>query len=84
MMGMVLGHIFTRVTKRVPAWERRLCFSNLAGRLCSTLLHSAQLTLPTWRKKLQKQFDFLLSTSPSTSHMHKEWREAGRKARKAK
>lgn len=41
VMGMVLGHIFNRVTKRVPAWETRLCFSNPAGRLCSTLLRSA-------------------------------------------
>lgn len=28
MMGMVLGHIFNRATKKVPAWETRLCFSN--------------------------------------------------------
>lgn len=41
VMGMVLGHIFNHVTKRVPAWETRLCFSNPAGRLRSTLLRSA-------------------------------------------
>lgn len=47
VMGMVLGHIFNHVTKKVPAWETRLCFSNPAGRLRSTLLPSAQLTLAT-------------------------------------
>ena len=41
MMGMVLGHIFNHVTKRVPAWETRLCFSNPAGRLRPTPLRSA-------------------------------------------
>lgn len=46
MMGMVLGHIFNHVTKRVPAWETRQCFSNPTGHLLSTLLNSlSQLSL---------------------------------------
>lgn len=53
VMGMVWGHIFNHVTKREAAWETRLCFSNPAGRFCSTLLRSLalKLTLTTWKKK---------------------------------
>lgn len=45
VMGMVLGHIFNYVTKRVPAWETRQCFSNPTGHLPSTL-HCSQLFPP--------------------------------------
>lgn len=44
VMGMVWGHIFNHVTKREAAWETRLCFSNPAGRFCSTLLRSSSLS----------------------------------------
>lgn len=51
VMGMVWGHIFNHVTKREAAWETRLCFSNPAGRFCSTLLRSSSLSLSQLEQK---------------------------------
>lgn len=76
VMGMVLGHIFNHVTKTVHAWETRLCFSNPAGRLRSTLLrstHSNNLE----RNKSDFYLFFLVTPTLLLSG------EARRKARKA-
>jgi len=76
VMGMVLGHIFNHVTKTVHAWETRLCFSNPAGRLRSTLLrstHSNNLE----RNKSDFYLFFLVTPTFLLSG------EAGRKAREA-
>lgn len=65
MMGMVFGHIFNHVTKKVPAWETRQCFSNPAGCLCLTCHRFAQPVFTTWDKKSDFLFFFPSNPKPS-------------------